>query len=223
MIIKVIGYSVASAAALFILTKIMGEKQISQMSLFDYIIGITIGSIAAEMATNLDRSMLRGIVAMAVYAVMAVLFSFAAQKSLRMRRFLTGTPVILMRNGQIIRDSFKKSHFDLNEFLMCARLAGYYNINEIDTAIMESNGAVSFMPVEKNRPLTPQDMNLSPQQQSIAVPVVTDGVINMPALRAAGRSTDWLLSMLKAQGYKTPGEVFLAVCDKNASLTVYAM
>lgn len=223
MIIKVIGYSAASAVVLFILTKIMGEKQISQMNFFDYIIGITIGSIAAEMATNLDRSMLRGIAAMVVYAAMAVVISLASQKSLRMRRFLTGAPVILMRNGQIIRDAFKKSRFDINEFLMCARLAGYYNVNEIDTAIMESNGAVSFMPVEKNRPLTPQDMNLNPQQQSIAVPVITDGVINMPALRAVGRSGEWLQSMLKAQGYKTPSEVFLAVCDKNASLTVYSM
>ncbi|MEG2377593.1 MAG: DUF421 domain-containing protein, partial [Clostridia bacterium] len=109
--------SAGSVIALFFLTKLMGYRQVSQLSMFDYIIGITIGSIAAEMATALESNFIKPLIAMAVYALMALLFSIITSKSLRLRRALTGDTLILFDSGKLYRGNLKRAHLDLSEFL----------------------------------------------------------------------------------------------------------
>ena len=115
--------SLVSLAAMFLLTKLMGNKQVSQMNLFDYVIGITIGSIAAEMATELDTPE-NSLLAMAVYAVAAVCISLLTNKSLRVRQLMTGKPLILMDGGTLYRKNLKIAKMDLSEFLMYCRIGG---------------------------------------------------------------------------------------------------
>lgn len=218
---KVFFYSLLSAVVLFLLIKLMGEKQISQMNMFDYLNGITIGSIAAEMATNLDRSPLRGIIAMAVYASLSVIISYVTQKSIPMRKILAGTPIILMDKGKLIPRALRRARIDLNEFLMLARIAGFYDISLLRSAIMEENGTVSFLPYEKYRPLNPDDMNLAPQQCTICVPVVIDGKINLHMLGAIDKTEGWLNAELAKQGIKNVKELFLAIADKSGIKNVY--
>lgn len=218
---KVFFYSLLSAVVLFLLIKFMGEKQISQMNMFDYLNGITIGSIAAEMATNLDRSPLRGIIAMAVYASLSVIISYVTQKSIPMRKILAGMPIILMDKGKLIPRALRRARIDLNEFLMLARIAGFYDISLLRSAIMEENGTVSFLPYEKYRPLNPDDMNLAPQQCTICVPVVIDGKINLHMLGAIDKTEGWLNAELAKQGIKNVKELFLAIADKSGIKNVY--
>ena len=118
-LVKVVFLSLGSAVALFILTKIMGNKEISQLSMFDYIIGITIGSIAAEMATSLESDFMQPLVAMAMYAVVAIIISIVNNKSLKIRRFIYGRSLVLLDNGVLYRKNFKKAKLDMNEFLTC--------------------------------------------------------------------------------------------------------
>lgn len=222
MLIKVLFYSIFSAVALFLLVKFMGEKQISQMNMFDYITGITIGSIAAEMATNIDFNPLRGLTAMAVYSLIAVTISYVTQKNLKLRKILAGHPIVLMRSGQLLKESFKQAKIDLNEFLMLARIAGYYNINEVDFAIMEENGTVSFLPKESDRPIKPSDMQLNPKQSQVAAPVIIDSEINTHALNAISKSESWLNNAISLKGYKSKNDIFLAVCTQDGDLTIYS-
>ena len=221
MLLKVLFYSIFSAAALFLLVKFMGEKQISQMNMFDYITGITIGSIAAEMATNIDFNPLRGFTAMAVYALIAVTISYVTQKNLRLRKILAGRPIVLMRNGQLLKESFKQAKIDLNEFLMLARIAGYFNISEVNYAIMEGNGTVSFLPQESDRPVKPSDMQMNPKQSQVASPVIIDGEINTHALKAISKSESWLNNALSLKGYKSKNDIFLAVCTQDGDLSIF--
>lgn len=121
-LLKIVALSLGSVIFLFILTKLMGNKEMSQLSMFDYIIGITIGSIAAEMATALESDFMQPLVAMAVYAVVSIAISVLSYKSLKFRRISSGDSLILLDNGEIYRDNLKKAKLDLNEFLMQCRI-----------------------------------------------------------------------------------------------------
>ena len=133
-ILKVIITSIVSIIVLFLLTKLVGNKQLSELNMFDYIVSITIGSIAAEMATELENPE-QPLVAMVVYGVISFIVSICCSKSLRVRRLIFGHSVVLMQNGKLYRENFKKCRLDLNEFLMQCRLDGYYDLSAIDTAV----------------------------------------------------------------------------------------
>lgn len=120
-LLKIAALSFGSLIFLFILTKLMGNKEISQLSMFDYIIGITIGSIAAEMSTALENDFMQPVVAMAVYAVVSIIISLLSYKSIKARRIISGTSLILLDNGELYRNNLKKAKLDLNEFLMLCR------------------------------------------------------------------------------------------------------
>ena len=145
-IIYIILLSLASIIEIFILCKLMGYRQISQMSMFDYINGITIGNIAAEMATSLEDNFLHPLVAMIVYALAAISLSWISSKSIRARRFLSGKPMLLLNNGKLYEQNFKKSKIDLNEFLTQCRVSGYFELSQLESAILEENGRISFLP-----------------------------------------------------------------------------
>lgn len=120
-LLKIVALSFGSVIFLFILTKLMGNKEMSQLSMFDYIIGITIGSIAAEMSTALENDFMQPVIAMAVYAVVSIVISILSYKSIKIRRIVSGNSLILFDNGELYRDNLKKAKLDLNEFLMQCR------------------------------------------------------------------------------------------------------
>ena len=163
-----------SIAALFLLTKLMGAKQVSQMTMFDYVVGITIGSVAAELATELE-SPVQPLTALILYGVVAWLISLLTSKSVRARGMITGKPLVLLDNGVISKKNLKKARLDLSEFLTYCRMSGWFDLSQIQTAVLEHNGVVSFLPKEKDRPATPSDLDLKPQQSQVQVPFIMDG------------------------------------------------
>lgn len=219
-ILKVVLTSVLSAAALFIIAKIMGHKQMSQLDFFDYITGITIGSIAAELATELEEP-LKPLIAMVVYGVITVILTTITSKLPKMRKFINGTPTIIMNNGKIYRKNLKKAKIDLSEFMEMCRQEGYFNLADIQTAIFEYNGRLTILPVSTKRPINPEDMNLSPQPEYISTEVIMDGRILDDNLKRMGLDTKWLQKQIKDQGFKSAKEVFLGICDQNKQLSLY--
>jgi len=220
-ILKITLLSVFSEIALFILTKLMGNKEMSQLSMFDYVIGITIGSIAAEMATSLENNYLEPLLAMTVYAIIAILISVISYKSMKFRRFIYGNSLILLDNGELYRKNFSKAKLDLNEFLVQCRSNGFFSLSDIQTAILEPNGKVSFLPNSQTRPATPSDLNISTEQSRISVNVILDGAILKENLYYTGNDEIWLQKQLVSQGFKNESEIFLATCDSNNNLSVY--
>ena len=214
--------ALGSLAALFLLTKLSGNKQVSQMNLFDYVMGITIGSIAAEMASELE-SPLRPLWAMVVYGLTAWGIALLTNRSIRVRRFITGKPLILMDSGVIYRKNLRRARMDLNEFLMYCRVSGYFDLDQIQTAILEHNGTVTFLPglqgqVRRcHRPLHGR------RQELLQTPVVQDGRVLPENLRKAGRDGVWLERKLREKGYHGPEEVLLAMAAGGDQLTVYPM
>lgn len=211
-LLKIALTSIASVVALFLLTKLMGNKQLSQLSMFDYIIGISIGSIAAEFATELENPE-RTLLAMVIYAVSAYLVSLMTNKSTRLRKLINGKPMILFDKGKLYRENFKKARIDLTDFLTHCRSQGYFDLSQVQTAVFEFNGSISILPAEKYRPLEPSDMNLDPVQQEVLVNVILDGHVNEENLKHTGNNLVWLNNQLREQGYHSPEEIFLATVN----------
>ena len=218
--IKVILTSVLSALALFIIAKIMGHKQMSQLDFFDYITGITIGSIAAELATELEEP-LKPLVAMIVYGAITVILSVITSKFPKTRKFINGTPTIIMDNGKIYRKNMKKAKIDLSDFLVMCRQEGYFNLADIQTAIFEYNGRLTVLPVSTKRPVNPEDINLIPQSEHISTEVIMDGRVLDENLRRMGLDLKWLEKQIKDQGFKSTKEIYLGICDQNKKLSLY--
>ena len=220
-ILKIVVLSFSSLIVLFILTKIMGNKQMSQLSMFDYIIGITIGSIAAEMATALEDDYWQPLLAMIIYAIISFLFSILSTKSIKARRLISGTTLILLDNGNLYRENFKMAKLDLDEFLMICRINGYFNLSDIQTAILETNGKISFLPKAEKRPTITSDFNINPKQDRIVVNVILDGKVVQGNLDYTGNDYVWLQNELTKQGINNVSNVFLATCDCDNNLSVY--
>lgn len=213
--------SLFSIIALFILTKLMGCKQMSQLSMFDYINGITIGSIAAEMATDLEGNYLKPLLAMVVYAVVAIVLAKTAQRFIPFRRIVNGKAITLYQDGSIYNENLQKAKMDVDEFLVECRVNGYFDLAQIDTAILEPNGKISILPVSAERPATPKDLGIKPSQEEIFANVIVDGHIMEQNLKHAGKDRNWLDQQLEGQNIKKIEDVFLAVCDKQGSFHVF--
>lgn len=219
-IIKVIGTALLSTVTLFIIAKILGHKQMSQLDFFDYITGITIGSIAAELATELENPW-KPLTAMVVYGIVAFLLSIVMSKIPRMRKFINGAPTIIMNNGKLYRENMKKAKLDLSEFMVMCRQEGYFNLNDIQTAVFEYNGRLTILPVSSKRPINPEDMNIVPQTEYICTEVIMDGRILEENLKRMGLDTKWLQKQLESQGYHNAKEVFLGLCDEKNTLSLF--
>ena len=219
--LTVILASLFSAAVLFIIAKIIGHKQVAQLEFFDYITGITIGSIAAELATTLDKPWWKPTVSMIVFGVITVILSVLTRKLPRSRKFINGTPTIVLNDGKLYRKNMKKAKLELSEFLLLCRQEGYFNLDDIQTAVYEYNGKLSILPVSTKRPLNPEDMKLSPPPEHIGTEVIMDGRILGGNLRRRNLSKAWLQNELKAQGYQSAKQIFLGVCGKDDRLTLY--
>lgn len=220
-IIKVIIASLFSALILFIIAKLIGHKQISQLELFDYITGITLGSIGAEFATTLDKPWWKPVISMIVFGAVTVLLGFITRKFPKTRKYINGTPTIIMNNGKIYRKNMKKAKLELSEFMLLCRQEGYFNLGDIDTAVYEYNGKLTILPISQKRPLQPEDIGIIPEKAEIETELIMDGKILKENLKRRGLDEIWLKKQLKLHGIKKTEEVFLALCDSNNKLSVY--
>ena len=220
-IVKVILTALLSVVALFIITKIMGHKQVAQLDFFDYVSGITIGSIGAELATELEEPY-KPLIALCVWGGASLLLNLLAHKLPKTRKYINGTPTILMNEGKLYRKNLRKAKLDLSEFMLLCREQGYFDLDEIQTAIFEHNGKVSILPKAANRPATPEDLKITAKATHIGVEVIMDGHVMGENLTRMGRNTNWLEKQLKVQGYKSVKEVFLGIYrPEEDKLTLY--
>ena len=209
-----------SLLVLFILSKLIGNKQMANLNLFDYINGITIGSIAAEMATNGFDSFFECLIALIIYAAVVILLSYLSQKSIALRRFFTGKTIVLYDKGKIYKKNLMTAKIDMNEFLSMLRNKGYFCLEDIETAYLEQNGQLSVLVKSNKSPVTPFDMKIRVNRTRPEVVVISDGKVFEKNLKSTGNNTDWLNRQLKIKGQKQK-DIFLAVCDGDNSLKIY--
>ena len=213
--------SLFSIIVLLAMTKLMGRRQVAQLSLYDYITGITIGSSAAEAASADWNEIWAPMTAIVVYGLATAALSLLTERSQKLRVAMTGRPIVLYDNGKINEANLAQAKIDVNELLSQARISGYFDLSELRCVWLEPNGSMSFLPLADKRPLTPEDQNLHPAQSTPVFPVILDGRVIERGLRSAGRDARWLQKNLREQGYPAAEQIILATCDGAGTLTVY--
>ena len=205
---------------LFLIIKILGKKQVSQLNVFDYVIGISLGNIAAEMTINSDITILNGLLAMVIYGSCSLFVSYITSKSIIARRIISGVPVVLIENGKISKEQLRKVKLDLNDLLQDAREDGIFDITKVEYAIMEASGKVTFLLKEENEPVTKGDMNIKVSNPGLNANLVMDGNIMINNLKTFGKDKRWLIRKIKEQGYNIK-DIFLLTCNKDEKVTIY--
>jgi len=205
---------------IFILFKLMGKKQVSQMSMFDYITGITIGSVVADISLDIEKNLIDGIVCLLIYCIADILISYLSLKSINLRNFFEGKEVPLIIDGQINRKNMAKNKITINILQTEARLMGYFNLDEINNAILEPSGMISFEPKEKEKPATKKDMGIKSNNKGLVYNIIVDSQIVEDNLRHAKKDIKWLKKELKVQGKKLE-DILLLTIDGEEKINIY--
>lgn len=205
---------------IFILFKLMGKKQVSQMSMFDYITGITIGSIAADISLDIEKNILSGIICLLVYCLVDIVISYLSLKSITLKNFFEGKEVPLIINGKINRENMGKNKITINILQTEARLMGYFNLDEINNAILEPSGMISFEPKEQEKPATKKDIGINSNNKGLVYNLIVDGEILKENLKHTKKTEKWLKHELKVQGKKLE-EILLLTIDETEKINIY--
>lgn len=206
--------------SLLIFARLIGKEQISQLNFFDYVLGITIGSIAATLTTDLSSRAWPHWVGLLTWVVLGYLMELISSKWRYAAKYLEGEPTIVIMNGKIMENVLRKMKYRVSEILELLRNQGVFDVSQVDFAIVEPNGQISVLLKPEYQPLTPKDMKISVAPSGISTELVYDGIIIEENLRQLNKDKKWLISQLKMQGIKDVSEVFLVTLNPAGSLYV---
>lgn len=213
--LEIIPKCIISIVILFIVTKIIGKKQVSQLSLFDYVVGISIGNFIAEMVLNKEVQYMDGVVAMFVFGIFSYVVSLVTMKSINIRRFIIGVPTIIIEDGKIIESGLRKTNIDINDFLEQCRLQGYFNVDDISYAIMEASGDISILPKSNATPVVQKDLKIKGNKATITANIIVDGKFLNKNIKGCNLTINQIRDELRKQGYKSEDEILLGVYTDN--------
>lgn len=199
---------------LFIISKLLGKKQIAQLEFIDYTVGISLGSIAAEMATNTEVPFYYFLIAMTIFFLLAILVALVGRKNTFLKRLLKGKPSTLIYEGKINYKELKKSKIDVNDLLSMLREKDYFDISDVAYAIFEPSGELSVLPKGAQKPVVLEDLNkdlIEPAELSDVL--IVDGAISYSGLNNVGKDVKWLFQQLKIKSNADLKNILLAVYD----------
>ncbi len=205
---------------LHFVTKLMGQREIGSLNVFDFIVVITIGSIAAAPLASSTDDVIGPFVSIGTLGVLNILIAYLSLKNAKFRRVVQDEPIVLVQNGQILEDTMRSTRFNLDDLLTEIRKNNIPNLADVEFAILESNGRVSVIPKSQARPVTPQDLQLPTPYEGMPSVLIEDGNIIEDNLRENQLSKNWLLEQLQNLGIKSENEVFAALLDTQGRLYV---
>ena len=208
--------SISSVVALFVIAKLLGKRQVAQLEFVDYIIGISIGSIAAEMATDInDKPIYYYLIAIFIYFLFDVIINVLGRKAPFLKHFLKGRPLMMIYKGQIEYKNLKKSKLSINDVISLAREQGYFNILDIEYAVLENSGHLSIMPKGTLRPTVVKDLNIKTEEASLPYYIIADGKISYSSLNELKKDKKWLMKKLKLKEGQKLKDIILATYDEK--------
>ena len=219
-IILVLGRSLLAFTVLLVLTRIMGKKQLSHLTLFDYVVGITVGSIAASMSYDTDIELDNGIVALAVWGFIPVAVGFFGLKSRKFLHLTDGRASILVKKGEVLENTLRKNHIAIEELMMLLREKGIFKVEDVEIAILETNGELSVMKKSDLQTITPRLLGMKVTMEHAPTLLVADGHILNKNLKILGYTKKWLMKEIQKHGAQSLQDVFLAQVDSDGNLYV---
>jgi uncharacterized membrane protein YcaP (DUF421 family) len=211
--------SILFAGVLFVITKLIGKKQISELSFFEYVSGITIGSIAGEIIMGLDNHWASGILSIMIFGLVTLFADILSLKSKSFRDFFEGKGTIFIKDGKILENNLKKERYSIDDLSSLLRQKNVFKAADVEFAVLEPRGDLSIMLKKENQPLTPKDLQLNLPQEKETQTVIMDGKILNDPLAGSGKSKKWLKAEIEKLGL-TQENIFLGQIDSFGDLTV---
>ncbi|AND40733.1 MULTISPECIES: DUF421 domain-containing protein [Cytobacillus] len=212
-----------SFLVLFLLARLMGRKEIGQMTFFNWASAIGIGSIAGNLAVNESTLIKDGVISLIVWTLFTILMDMLDLKSKQGRTVTTGEPLIVIKAGRIMERALKISRVDLDELQALLRQKDIFSLNDVDYAILETNGDLSVLKKESQQPVTKNDLNImSPKKDLIPLPteVIADGKVNSKNLSKLKLDNNWLDRELQKAKIHSAEDVFFAQVQQDGTLYI---
>ncbi|MBD1373228.1 DUF421 domain-containing protein [Hazenella sp. IB182357] len=221
-IIQVFYQTLIAFLTVMIITRILGKQQIGEMTFTEYVNGITFGSIAANLATELDQNIVQHIISLIMFGVLTYGASWLALHNRKARKLLQGEPIVVIKDGKLLEKNLQKTRFTLIDITQLLRGKEVFNIDDVQYAILENDGTLSVMLKPDKQPLTPQtNRRNNPTEPQIPTELVVDGQVIYENLRRIGQSGKWLMEQLKAQkSIQSIQDVFYATLDSEGKLYI---
>lgn len=220
-LVHVLLRAVIAIIVLFAVTRMLGKKQIGQLTFYDYVVGITIGGIAADAIITIDTQFINGMGAIILFGLISLALSYLSIKSFRANRFFNGAPIILIEDGHFMMDHFAKIKLPIFKFIEECRKLNCFDVSEIQYAIMETTGKLSILLKEDYQPVTKKDISKKSSRSKYFYSVIIDGKVITDNLKKAGKTEEWLYENLKKQKVKSTDHIALATLNKNGQLHIF--
>jgi len=219
-VIYVLTRALFTYGALMLITRVMGQKQVAQLTFPNYVVGITIGSIAATLATDSSVPMWEGVAALFVWATMPILTDLFTLRNRTARAVLEGEPVVVVHKGKILDRKMRRIRYNHNELLAQMRNLKIFDPEQVEYAVLETDGRLSVLLKQPYLPATKADVGSAVQSQSPTLPaeVIVDGTVYHENLQGLGRDHNWLHKQLVAGGFTDPSELSLGVVQTDGTL-----
>jgi uncharacterized membrane protein YcaP (DUF421 family) len=217
--LEIVLRTLLAVIVLFLMTKMLGKRQVSQLSFFEYITGITIGSLAAYISLDLEANWYLGLVSLAVWIACSLGIEYLQLKSKKMRDFIDSKGTVLIRDGKVLEDNLKKERLTTDELMEQLRKRSAFMVADVEFAIMEPNGEINVLLKRENQPLTPKHLGIKVAPEKEPQAVIMDGEILDESLATLGFSRGWLKTELDKIGI-TIENVFLGEVDSYGQLYV---
>lgn len=205
---------------LFLYARLLGKRQISQLSTFDYVVGISIGSLAATLTVDLSSRALPHWIGLTLWVGLAYVLQVITVRWQHLAKFINGEPTIVIQNGKILGRNLKRIHYSVSELLEQLRQKNIFSPADVEFAILESGGQLSVLPRSQLQPVTPQDLQMSTPYKGLPTELIVDGVVLDRNLQSVHLDRDWLQSQLAAHGIQSPRQVLYAALDTQGKLYV---
>lgn len=199
--------------------RIMGKRQIGEMQPSELVVAIMISDLASVPMQAIDIPLLSGAIPVLTLLIAEVTVSFLSLKSRIARRIFTGRPSIIIYRGHLNEQEMRRLRFNMNDLQEQMRSNGYFNIADVEVAVLETNGMLSIIPKTHARPVTVGDMALNNvPKEGLPYTIIADGRLNHSELERSGKTKEWLLKELKKQNITQVRDVFYCVYDENSGI-----
>jgi len=205
---------------IMIMTRWLNKEQLSQLTFYDWIVGITIGSIAGNLATDPEGRTLEHIVVLVVFSAAAFFTGLITEKSRPLRKIIEGEPTVVIHNGRILEHNMAKLHYNVDNLLSQLRQKNVFNIEDVEFALLEGNGGLSVLLKSQKRPLTPSDLGVPTGYEGLSSEIIVDGRVIYQNLKQNQLDEQWLITELRKRGYNSPRDIVLATLSSDGQLYI---
>jgi uncharacterized membrane protein YcaP (DUF421 family) len=220
MFIAVFYKSLILFIIIFILTRITGKKHMSEITYYDYLSGITIGTIAGASSANENVNIWNGIIALAIWTFVPIIISYINMKSITSKRLTGGKPLILIKNGTIDDGALTKSRYTIEDLLMQLRKKEVFNLSQVEFAVLEIDGELSILKKAPYNTVTPKDLNIATPYNGLTIDLIINGRIMESNLDLAGKDKIWLKQQLVLKNIKDIVEVIYVGFASDGKLEI---